>query len=234
MIFADPPDNLGLGYNDYKDKLPPHVYYSWFRDWLLEAMRVSPCVWISYYWSHDIEIKHHVRNILLHRYPTFSAKTFIWRFTFGQHNQKDCGSGFRYILRLLRAGTPLYADEIRVISERQRLGDARANPSGRVPDDVWDFPPEILDIPRVVGNAVERRSWHPTQHPERLVDRIINLSTKPGDKILDLFAGTGTVLRVGKSLGRQVDCCEIDPTYCEYIAKENNESITTDPTRVDG
>lgn len=30
---------------------------------------------------------------------------------------------------------------VRVESARQRLGDARANPAGKVPDSVWDFPP---------------------------------------------------------------------------------------------
>lgn len=228
MIFADPPDNLGLGYDEYKDKLPDDVYYGWIQSWLLDSLRVAPCVWVSYYWAHDIEMKYMIRNITKYRHPAFKAKTFIWRYTFGQHTDTDCGSGFRYVVRLLRTGTPLYADSIRVESERQRMGDSRANPDGRVPDDVWSSD-EIWDIPRVTGNSKERRDWHPTQHPERLVERAIKLSTKTGDTVVDLFGGTGTSLRVAKRLGRGFMISEISKDYAQRIAAENQVPLFVEP-----
>jgi DNA modification methylase len=81
-----------------------------------------------------------------------------------------------------------------------------------VPDDVWDFP-------RVVGNAGERRAWHPTQHPEGLITRIVQL-TSPSS-VYDLCAGTGTVLRVCKRLKIECVSVEIDPLYAGKIAQEN-------------
>lgn len=210
MLFADPPDNLGLNYNNYIDKISNEHYYSLFEQWLIWSMHSAKICWFSYYWKHDLEVKHIVRGLLKYVYPTFTAKTFIWRFTFGQHNQHDCGSGFRFLLRLLYCGTPIYPEAIRVRSRRQELGDSRANPEGRVPDDVWEFP-------RVVGNASERRTYHPTQHPESLMERVIKLSTVEGDKIIDIFGGTGTTLRVGERLGRKVDIVEIDEEYCKWM-----------------
>lgn len=215
MIFADPPDNLGLAYGQYKDKIPDHVYYAWIEAWLLASLRVAPIVWISYYWQHDLEIKYILRNITKYRHPAFKSKTFLWRYTFGQHSDSDCGSGFRYMVRLVRSGTPLYADKIRVMSERQRIGDSRANPDGRVPDDVWD-------IPRVTGNSSERRGWHPTQHPEALLERVMLLCTKYGDTVCDIFGGTGTTMRVALRLGRNCITAELDSDYANQIAKENN------------
>jgi DNA modification methylase len=213
MLFADPPDNLGLAYNTYVDKIPDDQYYAQFEQWLSWSMHSAKVVWFSYYWKHDLEVKYITRSLLKYVYPTFSAKTFLWRFTFGQHNQRDCGNGFRYLLRLRHCGAQLYPGNILERSKRQELGDPRANPDGRVPDDVWSFP-------RVVGNASERRSWHPTQHPLSLLRRIILFSTKEKDKIIDIFGGTGTTLRVAKELGRSCTSVELDAGYCKKLATE--------------
>lgn len=219
MIFADPPDNLGLRYGEYKDDLPLDTYY-----WKLEcltwlALNKCKCFWLSYYWQHDIEIKGRLRSLLkTQRFSAHRAKTFIWRYTFGQHNENDFGSGFRYLLRVV-SPTWKPVELPRVESERQRIGDARANPEGRIPDDVWDFN-IIQDVPRVVGNAKERRVWHPTQHPEALIERIIMSSVPKDGTILDCYNGTGTVMRVGQRMGRDVHGVDIDGLYCSKVSLE--------------
>ncbi len=153
--------------------------------------------------------------------PTLEIKTFIWRFTFGQYRANDCGSGFRYLVRLKKPLAALYPGAIKIESARMRMGDARAA-GPRVPDDVWDFP-------RVTGNSAERRSWHPTQHPEALMERIIKLSSKEGDLVLDYFAGTGTTLRVCQRLQRSCITADVSINYCNKIVEETGcqfESIT--------
>lgn len=219
-VFMDPPDNIGLDYSIYKDKRPLEDYHNWLELLIMKSMRLSPVVWLSYYWQHDIEVKYRVRNIIKYRHPTYEAKTFIWRYTFGQHLDTDCGSGFRYILRLARRGVSFNTDEIRIESERQRLGDKRANPDGRVPDDVWD-------LPRVTGNSAERRPWHPTQHPEALLERILRLSN--AKSCADPFAGTGTTLRVAKRLGLDCHTSDLDLGYCIHISQENDEPLAKGP-----
>jgi modification methylase len=54
---------------------------------------------------------------------------------------------------------------------------------------------------------------HPTQKPEALLHRIIVISTKPGDVILDPFFGSGTTGAVAKRLGRRWIGVERDPGY---------------------
>lgn len=213
MVFADPPDNLGLGYDDYPDKMPLDAYYNWLELLMAHAIgRARKVFWLSYYWQHDIEIKGRLRSILrISGLTGHKAKTFIWRYTFGQHNSHDFGSGFRFLLRVT-SPTWTVADLPRVESERMKIGDVRANPEGRVPDDVWDY---IMDVPRVVGNAKERRAWHPTQHPEALLERIIMSSVVRGSSILDCFLGTGTTMRVAKRLERDCDGVEISEQYCK-------------------
>jgi DNA modification methylase len=57
---------------------------------------------------------------------------------------------------------------------------------------------------------------------ETLVERCVKFTTPPGGMVVDPFAGTGTTLRVCKRLGFNCVTTEIDKTYCENIAKEND------------
>ncbi len=204
VIFADPPDNCGLKYEGFTDINKD--YGSLLTSIIQHIQRKSDIGWLSYYYKYQQHVWQRLRHIN-------RSRQFMWRFTFGQHRQTDCGNGYRPIMRIMQPEAVLYPDAIRVQSARQKQGDKRADPRGRVPDDVWEFP-------RVVGNARERRPWHPTQHPEALIERIVKFSTKPGDLVIDMFGGTGTVNRVCKRLDRQCIGIEISPVYCEKIREE--------------
>lgn len=60
---------------------------------------------------------------------------------------------------------------------------------------------------------------HPTQKPPSTAARPIEFSTEPGDTVLDVYAGSGTTLRVAKDMGRKAIGIEIDEGYCEIIAR---------------
>jgi site-specific DNA-methyltransferase (adenine-specific) len=214
-IFMDPPDNSGLEYDGYKDLRDD--YYPWLEGLILESMKRCKVLWISYYWKHDITLKFLVHRILRDYHPSWLAKTFIWQFNFGQNMVTDCGSGYRPILRLARYDKAWSTESIRVESERQRLNDSRACETGCVPLDVWEFP-------RICGNFPERRKWHPTQHPEALMERIYKMSGTR--KALDLFAGSGTSIRVAKRLGFDLDTVEISGQYCEKLRSEHGSVLT--------
>lgn len=207
MIFADPPDNIGMKYTGYNDSIDIDLYRTFLAKIRTIGITHSDVFWLSYYYKHHFNVLYDLQNweVLNNNWHQF-----IWRFTFGQHRSNDCGNGYRPILRVSRPSTVWNTDSIRVESARQRCGDARANPAGRVPDDVWEFP-------RVVGNSHERRPWISNQHPEALIERMVLLSTQPGDIVIDMFAGSGTVHRVCKRLGRNSYSIDISPDYCERI-----------------
>jgi len=66
---------------------------------------------------------------------------------------------------------------------------------GRSLGDVW------TDIPPINSQAQERLGY-PTQKPEALLERIINMSSNPGDVCLDAFCGCGTAIASAQRLGR--------------------------------
>ena len=67
--------------------------------------------------------------------------------------------------------------------------------------DVWDL--------SIIAGFKSERTGYPTQKPEQLLARIVDTCSKPGDLILDAFAGSGTTCAVAEKLNRRwigIDC----------------------------
>ena len=219
-IFADPPDNIGLGYNGYKDNLSRGDYVKLLREWLECFIYRARTAWFSYNAKWTFEVGRIVAELVETRTEPLEAKACVQTFSFGQHRQEDLCNNHRPLLRLRWPTAPLFPDAIRIESQRQKDGDKRADPRGRVPGDWFDFT-------RVTGNSKQRRTWHPTQLNEGLVERCIRLTTPEGGSVLDPFGGTGTTLRVCKRLGMDCTLIELDKLYCQRIGQEHSLKITS-------
>lgn len=210
--FLDPPDALGLKLNGYQDR-SRKGYIEWLADVVTETILHCGITWLSYNSQWDLAIKHWAYDYS-QTHHNVEIKPFYQHYTFFQCNNNDCASAERPILRFRQKDAPIYPDQIRVPSWRQLNGDKRAAPGGKVPGNVWEFP-------RVTGNSKQRRAFHPTQLNEGLVERAVLLSTKEGDEVLDLFSGTGTVIRVCKRINRDTTSVELNTFYCDKIAEEH-------------
>lgn len=62
-----------------------------------------------------------------------------------------------------------------------------------------------------------RSAEHPTMKPVKLLARLIRNSTRPGEKVLDPFGGSGSTLIACEQLGRICYTMELDPRYCDVI-----------------
>jgi len=62
----------------------------------------------------------------------------------------------------------------------------------------------------------EGEKLHSTQKPEELLHRIITISSRVGDVVLDPFGGTMTTGAVAKRTGRHYIMIEQDERYCDY------------------
>lgn len=219
-VFADPPDNIGLGYPGFDDNRPVGEYIDWLGDCMVAFLRLAPIVWVSYNakWTYKIGP---VMEWLRTRSMMLEIKPCVQTYTFYQHNKNDFGNAHRPLVRLRRnlydseMMAPIYSEQTRVPSWRQQNGDKRADSRGKVPGDVFDFP-------RVVGNSKQRRSYCKTQLHEGLVERCILQSTREGESVLDPFAGTGTTLRACKKINRECTLVEQSLLFCNEIAREHN------------
>ena len=58
---------------------------------------------------------------------------------------------------------------------------------------------------------------HPTMKPLKLIARQIRNSSQPGEKVLDLFGGSGTTLIACEQMDRKCFMMEFDPHYADVI-----------------
>ena len=66
---------------------------------------------------------------------------------------------------------------------------------------------------------------HPTEKPVGLLTSLVNAVTKPGDLILDPFAGSGSTLVAAKKSGRRFIGVELDDEYYEKARRRIEEVV---------
>ena len=64
-----------------------------------------------------------------------------------------------------------------------------------------------------------KNDLHPTMKPVELVERAIRNSSKPGQRVLDTFGGSGTTLIAAEKAGRCAALMELDPKYADVIVR---------------
>ena len=166
----------------------------------------------------------------------------IWYYTFGVNCTRAFSRSHTHLFYFVKDPKhfTFNAEDpaIRVPSARQLVyADGRANPRGRLPDNTWILRPQDVPggfaprqdtwyLPRVAGTFKEREGFHGCQMPEQLLGRIIRCSSKPGDLVLDPFAGSGTTLVVAKKLERQWIGLELS---ADYVARMRTRLADTRP-----
>ena len=68
-----------------------------------------------------------------------------------------------------------------------------------------------------------RSADHPMMKPVALIAAQLVNSSRRGDTVLDLFAGSGSTLVACERLGRRCAAVELDPRYCDVIRRRYEE-----------
>jgi site-specific DNA-methyltransferase (adenine-specific) len=208
LIFADPPFNIGYQYDKYKDSVDSDKYIAWTRDWMSACVNVLKPTG-SFYIAIGDDYAAHVR-IIGDQLGLNLRNWIIWHYTFGQQTKMKFARAHTHIFYFTKDKNVFTFNEhvVRVPSDRQlTYNDKRANPRGKMPDDVWN------EYSRVCGTFKERRGWHPCQMPELLLARIISVSSNEGDVVLDPFSGSGTTAAVAFQLNRSYTGIDISEDY---------------------
>lgn len=64
-----------------------------------------------------------------------------------------------------------------------------------------------------------KNDLHPTMKPVPLVGRLMKNSSKPEQRVLDPFGGSGTTILAAEQLGRVAYSMELDEVFCDVIVK---------------
>ncbi len=98
------------------------------------------------------------------------------------------------------------------------VGEAKAA-VGKTPTDTWWH--------TIVSPTGKERTGYPTQKPRGIVDRIVRVHSNPGERLLDFFAGSGTLGESAWSLGRDAVLIDSNP---EAIAVMTARLSAASPT----
>ena len=207
LIFADPPFNIGYKYDKYHDKVERNNYIEWTKDWMTACKKV-----LKHHGSFYIAIgDDYAANVkvIADGLGLTMRNWIIWQYTFGQQTKDKFARSHTHIFYFVNDSKNFTFNDyaVRVPSDRQLIyADKRANPAGKIPDDVWDDS-------RVCGTFKERTGWHPCQMPEQLLMRIVAASSNAGDCVLDPFSGSGTTAAAASKLRRNYVGIEISADY---------------------
>ena len=208
LIFADPPFNIGYKYDKYHDEVEGGKYIAWTREWMAACKRVLKPQG-SFYIAIGDNYAADVKIIATRELNLVMRNWIIWHYTFGQQTKNKFARAHTHIFYFVNDEKhfTFNDDIVRIISDRQKIyQDKRANPAGKMPDDVWD------EYPRLCGTFDERINF-PCQMPESLLGRIIRASSNKGDWVLDPFCGSGTTMAVAQKLKRKYTGIEISKKY---------------------
>lgn len=89
---------------------------------------------------------------------------------------------------------------------------------GKIPTDVW--------MKNNHTTSKEYAGWHPTQKPLEIMDRVILAHTKPGDTVLDCFAGSASTMISALRTGRKFKGCEYKQEYVEKSLERAKKLLT--------
>jgi site-specific DNA-methyltransferase (adenine-specific) len=214
LVFADPPFNIGFTYDTYDDRLEYDDYVTWSKRWIegcKNVLKPNGSFYIAIGDEFAAEIRMIGRDLGLHL-----RNWIIWHYTFGQSTKMKFARAHAHVFYfVMDAGDFVFNDQqVRFPSARHtEYSDKRANPAGRVPDDVWD------EFPRVCGTFSERQGWHGCQMPEALLARIIRTSSHPADLVLDPFSGSGTTVVTAAKLERRFLGFDLSSDYVAQAQK---------------
>jgi site-specific DNA-methyltransferase (adenine-specific) len=82
---------------------------------------------------------------------------------------------------------------------------------GKTPTDCWWH--------TIVPTNGKEKTGYPTQKPLGIIRRIVRVHSNPGDRLLDFFAGSGTLGEAALELGRHCILVDNNPEAIEVMKK---------------
>ena len=181
----------------WDDDLPLEAHLEALRLRLREIHRVlAPRG--SLYLHVDWRTAHHVRLLLDGVFgPEHFLNEIVWAYDFGGRPRDRWPRKHDTILWYAKGAEWVFDRE--AIDRIPYLAPGLVGPEkaarGKLPTDVWWM--------TIVPPGSPERTGYPTQKPVRLLERIVAASSRPGDLVLDPYAGSGTTGVAASRLGRR-------------------------------
>jgi len=223
LIILDPPYNLDKNFNGRKfTSLPEKEYEDYLRGWFYKVCdKLKPNG--SLYMCGDWKCTSAMQRVIGERLHIMNRIT--WQREKGRGAKHNWKNGMEDIWFAVKDPNDYYFNVDAVMMKRKVIAPYREN--GKPKD--WEesesgnfrktHPSNFWDDITIPFWSMPENTDHPTQKPEKLFAKLILASSRPGDRILDPFLGSGTTAVVSKKLGRRFCGVEINHEYCLWAAK---------------
>lgn len=229
LTFLDPPFNQGKYYTNHNDNMEEEEYWSWMTRVASKIHNLTATGGAIYFMQREKNTEHVLRCLGASGW-TFQ-NLIIWKkLTSAIPCSIRYGKQYQIIAFATKGRKPKVFNRLRIdppLLPHQKYERDR----GVYLTDVWDDIRELTSG-YFAGDEPLRdekgERIHKQQSPVQLLARIILSSSKPGDLVLDPFAGTGTTSVVAEQLGRDSISIELDPANVEVIGKRLAEQREID------
>jgi len=221
LIYIDPPFFSQRNYNvlfgdqneirSFKDIWEGGLngYLVWLNARLYEMKRLLKPTG-SIYVHLDWHASHYVKQELdrVFGYKNF-VNEIVWLYKTGGASKRWLGRKHDTILSYAKG--PKY--KFNPLKEKSYLTHKYGFSNVTIEEDeggyyTWVNMRDVWDIPALRGNQPETIGY-PTQKPEEILNRIIQIASEPEDTIADFFCGGGTTPAVAQKLDRRWIACDI-------------------------
>ena len=122
-------------------------------------------------------------------------------------------------------------------TETTVIEDAKPDPKKMTKAELVEFAQSVLTEKRASTvlefDKPSRSEEHPTMKPVKLFAYLVRNSSRPGDLVLDPFAGSGTTVIACEQLKRRAAVMELDPHYASVIVERWERLTGKTAVRVD-
>ena len=211
-VFADPPFNLGKEYGKNCDDLKPDLeYLNWCMKWTAECVRVlkpggsfflyNLPKWNVLLGAHLMSLNMDFRHWI--EIEISACLPIPGRLHPSHYSLLYYSKGKPNTFRRIRTPIQICRHCKGEVKDYGGHRDAM-NPKGVTLKDVW------TDIPPVRHWKFKSKERRANALSTKILDRVIEMSTLPGNLVLDPFGGSGTTFAVCEKKGRQWIGAEID------------------------
>jgi site-specific DNA-methyltransferase (adenine-specific) len=145
----------------------------------------------------------------------------IWAYDYGARSKKKWPAKHDNILVYTK--TPNYFFNSEEVDREPYMAPGLVTPEkaalGKLPTDVWWH--------TIVSPTGKEKTGYATQKPEGVIRRIITASSRPGDLVVDFFAGSGTTGAVAKKTNRKFVLVDESPEAFQVMS-ERLDKIRSD------
>lgn len=220
MVYCDPPFNIGLNYDtgiggkknyggNVNDRKSPVEYKTFLNKTIENGLLIAkPSCHVFYYCDEScIGLLQEIYREL----GITNKRVCLWiknnsnltpQIAFNKVYEACCYGV---------VGKPFINQQVRNLNE---ILNKEVTSGNRLIDDILD----LLNI-WLVKRLPTQTYEHPTEKPPSLHEKALRRCTRPGDMVLDLFAGSGSSMVACDQLKRTCFMVEKEPIFCDLIVK---------------